>query len=199
MRRLRRRVVRHVGRPPQQRHGIHGLAIQWQSPLFTAVEIQNVVDQAHQPVAVSDRHFDHLALLLRPLVQRAALNQSQRSTQRGQRRLQFVAYRGDELVFHLLQAPPLAHVLERHHHAANLAFFKQRSGAVFDRNRRPVLAPEHFVPHADRLATPQRLQNRAGRSRIRSPVGVAVMDQLMQIAAHQLIGRRIPAFWRRPR
>ena len=43
-------------------------------PFFSAIEVQNVVHQPHQPVAVSNRHLDHLALLLRPLVQRAALN-----------------------------------------------------------------------------------------------------------------------------
>jgi hypothetical protein len=45
--------------------------------------------------------FHHLPLLLRPLVERARLNQSQRRAQRGQRRAQFVAHRGNELVLHL--------------------------------------------------------------------------------------------------
>ena len=84
--RLRCRIVRDIGRAAQQRHWVHGLPIQRQSPSFPAVEVQNVVHQPHQPVAVSDRHLDHLALLLRPLVQRAGLNQSQRRAQRGQRR-----------------------------------------------------------------------------------------------------------------
>ena len=66
--------------------GSTGFAVQRQSPFLPAVEVQNVVHQPDQPVAVPDRHLDHLPLLLRPLVQRARLNQPQRCAQRGQRR-----------------------------------------------------------------------------------------------------------------
>jgi hypothetical protein len=156
-------AVRHVGGAAQQVDRLHRLAMQAAAALFHAVEIQNVVHQPDQPVAVADRHFHHLPLLLRPLVQRARLNQSQRCAQRSQRRAQLVAHRGNELVLHAFQAPPLETSWKATTMPEMLPSSISGLALYSTGNRACRPAPEDLVPHADRFAAPQRLQNRAGR------------------------------------
>ena len=61
--------VRNVGCAPQQVDRFDSFVHQCQPAFFSAVEVEHVVDQAHQAVAVADRHFDHLPLLFRTLIQ----------------------------------------------------------------------------------------------------------------------------------
>ena len=192
------RRVGHVGGAAQQVSGLDRLAIEGQLALFHAVEVENVVDQPHQPVAVADGHIDHLALLFRALVESAGGDESQRGAQRGERGAQFVAYGGDELVFHLLQAAALGDVLEGYDHAGDLAILNERVGAVLDWKRSAVAAPENLVAHADGLAATQGLENGTGGPGIGCAVGVAVVDDLVDVAAGQFIGGVAQGARRRP-
>ena len=160
--RLRGRALGHVGCAAQKVDGFDGLTMQRQAAALHAVEVQNVVDQADEAVAVSNRDVDHLALLLRALVQSAGGNESQRGAQRSQRGAQFVAHGGDELVLHFFKTPPLGDVLEGDHHAGDVPVIHERVGAVLDRNGGAVLTPENLVSHADGFAAAQGLQDRIG-------------------------------------
>ena len=186
---LRGFVVGHVRGAAQKIDCFNRLAMQRQAPLLHVVEVQNVVDQANEPVAVGDGHVDHLALLLGALLKRARRDEAQRGAQRGERSAQLVAHRGDELVFHLFKAAPFRYILEGDDHAGDAAVVHERVGAVLDRNGVSILTPEDFVAHADGFAAAHGLQDGVGGFGVRCAVGVAVVNDLVHVAACKLPGR----------
>ena len=97
-----------------------------------------------------------------------------------------MAHRGNELVLHLLQAAALGDILEGYDHAQDMPLLDERGGAVFDWNRGAVLTPEDFIALADGFATAHALEDRAGGLGIGGAVGVAMVNDLMGVAAFQL-------------
>src|ERR1035437_5784663 len=98
-----------------------------------------------------------------------------------------MANRGDEFVLHALQAPPLRNILERHHHACNLAVLNERVGTVFHGNCSAILPPEHLIAQAHALSPSHSFENRAVQPRIRCTVGLAVTDQVEHATTGDLL------------
>jgi len=73
--------VGNVGGAAQQVDGFDGHAAQREASFFDFVEVEDVVDEADEAVAVGDGHVDHLLLLLGALVERAGGDQAERRTQ----------------------------------------------------------------------------------------------------------------------
>ena len=124
--RPRRARLLHAGRAAQQIFGAAHGPVQLRLAARDALEIENVVDQAHQPVGVADRNLQHLLCLLRPIHERAAGEQTQCSTQRGQRRAQLMRDRRDKLVLHAVERAALRRVGEGDDDAKWLAALRLR-------------------------------------------------------------------------
>src|ERR1035438_2298479 len=172
----------------QQMEGFDGHAAHRQLALLAAVEVQNVVDQAHQPVAVANGHLQHLALLLRPAFQSAGCDKPKRGAEGGKRSAQFVTDGGGELVLHQFEAAALGDILEGHDHAGDMPILNDRAGAVLDGNGGAVIAPEDLIAHVDGLAVAHGLENWAVVSGAGCAVGVAMVDGFVDVAIFQLGG-----------
>src|SRR6266567_7059589 len=78
----RRAGLLHAGSPAQQIfRAAHG-RMKFGLAARDALQVENVIDQTHQPVRVADCDFEHLLRLLRPIRQRSAGQQTKRSSQR---------------------------------------------------------------------------------------------------------------------
>src|SRR5580658_10267165 len=99
-----------------------------------------------------------------------------------------MAYGRDELVLHALKPAAIGDVLKGHNHAGDLAIVDERRGCVLHRNRSSIVTPEDFVPHANRFAAAQALKNRTVGLGIRCAIDVAMVNDLVYIAARQLFG-----------
>ena len=82
-----------------------------------ALQVENVVDQANQPVGVGDRDAQQVRRLLPHLAQQAGRQQSQRSANGGEGGAQFMAHGGDEFILHAVQSIALADIAEAEHAA----------------------------------------------------------------------------------
>ncbi len=101
-----------------QLHGAEGERL---ASALDSLQVENVVDQAHQAVGVGDGDAQQIGGLFVGLAENAGGEQSQRPADGGERRAQFVTDRGDELVLELVQGIALADVAEAEHRAGKHA------------------------------------------------------------------------------
>src|SRR6185312_3213802 len=81
-------------------------------PPLQTLEVEDVVDQGGEPDRVALREEDEVLDRRRKRSQDARRQEPQGTADRGQRRAQLVAHRGDELRLQAVYLPPLRDVLE---------------------------------------------------------------------------------------
>ena len=90
-------------------------------PLWMRSKVENVVDQAYQAIGVGDGDAQQVGGFFVDLAENAGGEQPQRPADGGERRAQFVADRGDELVLEPVQGITLADVAEAEHGTGDTA------------------------------------------------------------------------------
>ena len=151
------------------------------------VDVEDVVDQAHDSVGVLDGDRDHAPGLLGRRAQSPALQKAERAADGGQRRAQLVADDRDQLVLDALDLTALTDVLEDHHGAGDPALLQERRAGVFDGEGRAVPAPEDVAIAAVDLAVAQRRQDRAVLPGVWGPVGPGVLQHGVQISPPHIV------------
>ena len=165
-------------------------------PEFDFFDVENIVDEPHQPLAIGIGNREQPRRGRRQLAAGAADQQAERARDRGQRRAQFVTDGGDEVVLETFVAFALADVAHEHdeHAAPPDGHFAEYA---FDRKRRSIAAVSHeFAGLA--ILRHELAELRAGADTI----GAAQVDEAADIMAHQSLagaaenafGLRIEAF-----
>ncbi len=91
-----------------------GAQLQRHAAAFELGQVQNVVDQPTQTLAVAPRDAGQFGGRSGQHAARACGQQAQGAQHRGQGRAQLVAHRGQEFVLHALDAPVFAQIVQRH-------------------------------------------------------------------------------------
>ncbi len=171
----------------QQVHRIRLLAMQRQPAGADALEVEDVVDQADEAIAIADGDVEHLGELLRPLLEHTAGDEAERGAQGSERRAQLVAHGGDELVLHAIEAAALRDIREGDDRTAYDSVVHELAGDVFHGEGGAVLAPEDLVVHAHRLLGVERPLDGAILVSIGRAVRLGVVDQLVRVLADDLV------------
>ena len=167
-----------------------------------ALEFEDVVDQPDQAIGVSGGDVEHLAELFRALVEAASGDEAERGAERGERGAQLVGDGGDELVLHAVEGAALGGVGEGDDDAGCLACglgvvraglkfgldLNLGAGDVLDREAAAVLAPEDLIRDADGVEIADRLLDGTLFGRVGGAIGVAVVDEVVHVAAEDLFG-----------
>ncbi len=125
------------------------LNVEFRLPGFELLDVQNIVDQADQPPAIGMGDFDETRRGFRQAAGRAADQKAERTGNRGHRRAQLVAHRGDEFVMQALDPLAFADIDDGAEHH-DIAVNRQRIEADFDRELAAVLAPpEKLAPGSE--------------------------------------------------
>ena len=108
-----------VGGRGQQLAGVERRDLHRLGARLDALDVEEVVDQAGQPLAALQRDPDQRVRARGQLAELAAGQQAERAADRGQRGAQLVADDREELVLHPVDLAPLGDVAEDHHRAAD--------------------------------------------------------------------------------
>ena len=95
-----------------ERTGVDPLDLESDPARLDAREVQQVVHDPLQPLAVLARRLHELGLLLGERPDRLLGAQVDRHAQRGERRAELVRHRGDQVVLELVEPHEARHVLE---------------------------------------------------------------------------------------
>ena len=112
------------------------------APALNALQIENVVDQSHQPVGVGEGNAQQVRSLLVHVAQHSRRQQSQCPANRSQRRAQLVAHRGDELILHPIKSVALADVAKTQYPAGKAAVPTDGRQHIFSREGIAIGAEE---------------------------------------------------------
>jgi hypothetical protein len=126
----------------RQLHRVEGQRF---APALNAFQIENVVDQSHQPVGVGQGNAQQVRSLLVHLAEHSRRQQSQSPANRCQRRAQLMAHRGDELILHPVQSITLADVAKTQHPAGKTAVPTDGRQHILSRERAAIGAKEVFL------------------------------------------------------
>ena len=173
----------------QQVHCIRLFAMQRQAAGADALEVEDVVDQADEAIALPmatssiwasfSGRFSSTPPAIRPSAARSEVSGVRSSWLTVEMNSSFMRS----------SAAALGDIGEGDDRAADDPVMHELARDVFHREGGAVLAPEDLVVHAHRLFGVQRRLDRAVLVRIGRAVGLGVVDQLVRVSADNLIHR----------
>src|ERR1700761_487526 len=147
---------------------------------FHALQVQNVVDQAHQPIGIVHRDAKQVGGFLVHLAQQSGGEQPERSSNRSQRGAQFVTDGGDELILHSIKRLPLADVAEVQNTSCYASVHLHWGERELDRKGAAVRSVEDVLSVCAVLG-----KKSATNVAMRSAGGRAAVDILMNNRVHE--------------
>src|SRR5580698_2556634 len=190
----------HTGGIGYGRHAVDGLANdlvelyfaedQALTAAFQPFQIENVVDQADEPVGVCQCDAEQVCGLVVQLHQASMREQSERAANCSERGAQLVADGGDELVLEAIEGVALADVAEAQDGAGKAAMIEDRSERVIDAEGAGVDAEDGVLAGSGhQLQTAGGAQQRAIFPALAACRSVAV-EQIVDCAARKRGSRR---------
>ena len=120
--------IRELNRPERQRL----------ASALDPLQIENVIDQPNQPVRIRQRNAQQVRRLVVYLTEDSRRQQPQCSTNRCERRAQFVAHSRNELILQPVQRIALAYIPEAQYRPGKASLLQNRRQRIFGSKRASV-------------------------------------------------------------